>query len=84
MLWIITRAGRPDDHEKIVNGAVKTGLKLTGEDDGIRISKEMKDGYTTRAAWGWARGGSKRLVNKFLPIKSEVGKGTKITVVRWK
>jgi serine/threonine-protein kinase RsbT len=28
-------------------------------------------------------GGSKRLVNEFA-IESEVGKGTRVTVVRWK
>jgi serine/threonine-protein kinase RsbT len=43
----------------------------------------LKDGYTTGPGMGLGLGGSKRLVNDF-SIESEVGKGTKITVVRWK
>ncbi len=71
---------------EIVNGAVKTGLKLTFEDNGPGIpdiEMALKDGYTTGAGMGLGLGGSKRLVNDF-SIESEVGKGTKITVVRWK
>lgn len=71
---------------EVVNGAARTGLKLVFEDNGpgiADIEMALKDGYTTGAGMGLGLGGSKRLVNDF-SIESEVGKGTKITVVRWK
>jgi serine/threonine-protein kinase RsbT len=43
----------------------------------------LKDGYTTGSGMGFGLGGSKRLVNEFA-IESAPGKGTRITVVRWK
>lgn len=71
---------------EIVNGAARTGLKLIFEDNGpgiADIEMALKDGFTTGAGMGLGLGGSKRLVNDF-SIESEVGKGTRITVVRWK
>jgi len=71
---------------EVVNGAARSGLRLTFEDHGPGIpdiEMALKDGYTTGAGMGLGLGGSKRLVNDFF-IESETGKGTKITVVRWK
>jgi serine/threonine-protein kinase RsbT len=71
---------------EVVNGLARTGLKLIFEDQGPGIpdiEMALKDGYTTGPGMGLGLGGSKRLVNDF-SIESEVGKGTKITVVRWK
>lgn len=64
----------------------KSGLRLVFEDQGPGIPDidlALKDGYTTGAGMGLGLGGSKRLVNDF-SIESEVGKGTKVTIVRWK
>ena len=69
-----------------VGTAIKVGLKLIFEDNGPGISNielALKDGYTTGSGMGLGLGGSKRLVNEFA-IESEPGKGTRITVVRWK
>ncbi|HEY1986398.1 MAG TPA: anti-sigma regulatory factor [Terracidiphilus sp.] len=69
-----------------LNSGPKTGLRLTFEDHGPGIpdiEQALKDGYTTGSGMGLGLGGSKRLVNEF-NIQSEVGKGTKITVARWK
>jgi len=71
---------------EVVNGLAKTGLKLVFEDKGPGIpdiEMALKDGFTTGPGMGLGLGGSKRLVNDFA-IESEVGKGTRITVVRWK
>jgi serine/threonine-protein kinase RsbT len=71
---------------EVVNGAARNGLKLTFEDNGPGIpdiEMALKDGYTSGAGMGLGLGGSKRLVNDF-SIESEIGKGTKVTVVRWK
>ena len=62
------------------------GCGLTFEDQGPGIpdiEQALKDGFTTGSGMGLGLGGSKRLVNEF-SIESEVGKGTKVTVIRWK
>jgi serine/threonine-protein kinase RsbT len=69
-----------------VENSIKTGLKLVFEDRGPGISDldaALRDGYTTGGGMGLGLGGSKRLVNEF-QIESEPGKGTRVTVVRWK
>jgi len=71
---------------EIVNGLSRNGLKLVFEDTGPGIpdiEQALKDGFTTGSGMGLGLGGSRRLVNEFA-IESEVGKGTRITVVRWK
>ncbi|HEY1500081.1 MAG TPA: anti-sigma regulatory factor [Acidobacteriaceae bacterium] len=71
--------------EQVGNGP-RVGLKLTFEDQGpgiADIEMALKDGYTTGSGMGFGLGGSKRLVNEFA-IESAPGKGTRITVVRWK
>lgn len=71
---------------EVVNGLSRSGLRLVFEDNGPGIpdiEQALKDGFTTGSGMGLGLGGSKRLVNEF-SIESEVGKGTRITVVRWK
>jgi len=71
--------------EKVENSP-KNGLKLVFEDKGPGIKDieaALRDGFTTGGGMGLGLGGSKRLVNDF-QIESEPGKGTRITVVRWK
>jgi serine/threonine-protein kinase RsbT len=47
------------------------------------VDAALRDGFTTGGGMGLGLGGSKRLVNEF-QIVSEPGKGTRVTVVRWK
>jgi serine/threonine-protein kinase RsbT len=71
---------------EVVNGLSRTGLRLIFKDDGPGIpdiEMALKDGFTTGSGMGLGLGGSKRLVNEFA-VESEVGKGTKVTVLRWK
>jgi serine/threonine-protein kinase RsbT len=71
---------------EVVNGLSKAGIRLIFEDNGPGIpdvEAALKDGFTTGSGMGLGLGGSKRLVNEF-SIESEVGKGTRITVLRWK
>ena len=79
--------GRGGEMEmEIVNGLARSGIKLTFMDNGpgiADIDAALKDGFTTGSGMGLGLGGSKRLVNEF-SIESEAGKGTKVTVVRWK
>ena len=63
----------------------RAGLRLIFEDKGPGIpdiAAAMRDGYTTTKGLGKGLPGSKRLVDVF-EIESEVGRGTRVTVVRW-
>ena len=69
-----------------VENSVKNGLKLVFEDQGPGIpdiEAALRDGFTTGGGMGLGLGGSKRLVNDF-HVESQPGKGTRVTVVRWK
>lgn len=65
---------------------LKTGLKLIFVDHGPGIPDmelAMKDGWTSGSGMGMGLSGAKRLVNDF-EIQSEIGKGTRVAVTRWK
>jgi serine/threonine-protein kinase RsbT len=65
---------------------MRKGLRLTFEDEGPGIpdiALALTDGYTSGTGMGLGLSGSRRLVNDF-DIWSEVGKGTRVTVTRWK
>lgn len=67
-------------------GDGRDGLRLIFEDTGpgiADIGAAMRDGFTTGRGLGKGLPGSKRLVDEF-KIESEVGRGTRVTVVRWK
>lgn len=71
--------------EALQEGARK-GLRLTFEDQGpgiVDIALALTDGYTTGSGMGLGLSGSKRLVNEF-DLWSEVGRGTRVTITRWK
>ena len=70
----------------VVEVLTKTGLRLVFEDQGPGIADvagALRDGYTSGTGLGLGLGGSKRLVNDF-EIQSQPGKGTRVTVIRWK
>lgn len=69
-----------------INLADRRGVRLTFEDHGPGISdvaRALQDGFTTGSGLGLGLGGAKRLTNEF-NISSELGKGTRITIARWK
>ncbi len=64
----------------------RRGVRLTFVDQGPGIpdlEQALKDGFTTGKGMGLGLSGSKRLVNEF-EIHSEAGKGTRVTIARWK
>jgi serine/threonine-protein kinase RsbT len=64
----------------------RQGLRLIFEDQGPGISNieaAMRDGFSTGRGLGFGLPGSKRLVDEF-KIESEQGRGTRVTVLRWK
>ena len=74
MVWEVLRDGD------------RAGLRLTFSDEGPGIP-DMKlaltDGWTSGSGMGMGLTGSRRLVNEF-DIESEPGKGTRVTITRWK
>jgi len=64
----------------------RTALRLIFEDQGPGIpdiKTAMRDGFSTGQGLGKGLPGSKRLVDEF-KIESETGRGTRVTVLRWK
>jgi serine/threonine-protein kinase RsbT len=71
---------------EIISVDRKTGIRIIFEDKGPGIQDlglAMQDGYSTSRSLGLGLPGAKRLVNEF-NIKSVVGEGTTISVIRWK
>lgn len=71
---------------EVVESGARKGIRLTFRDEGPGIHNvelALKDGYSTGGGMGLGLSGSKRLVNEF-DIKSEVGRGTVVSIVRWK
>lgn len=68
-----------------LDAAGRHGLRLIFEDSGPGIpdiAAAMRDGFSTGRGLGKGLPGSRRLVDEF-EIESEVGRGTRVTVVRW-
>lgn len=70
----------------VVEEGARKGIKLVFDDKGPGIANvelALKDGFTTGSGMGLGLSGSRRLVNDF-QIKSEPGRGTTVTIIRWK
>src|SRR3954470_24616074 len=64
----------------------RKGLRLHFVDQGPGIedlAQAMTDGWTSGKGMGLGLSGAKRLVNDF-EIESNPGKGTRVTITRWK
>ena len=71
---------------ELLQSGSKQGLRLTFVDQGPGIpdiAAALRDGFTTGSGLGLGLGGAKRLANEF-SIESEPGKGTRVSIVRWK
>lgn len=71
---------------EVVSKGRENGIRLTFQDKGPGIKdiqQAMKDGFSTGKSLGLGLPGARRLVSEF-DIKSIVGKGTTVTVIKWK
>lgn len=71
---------------ELLSDGGRVGLRLSFEDQGPGIPNlelAMMDGWTSGKGLGMGLSGSKRLVNEF-ELESEPGKGTRVTITRWK
>ena len=71
---------------EIVDQGARHGLRLVFRDEGPGIpdiERALRDGWTSGSGLGLGLSGSKRLVHEF-EIDSVVGRGTRVSVTRWK
>lgn len=71
---------------EILEAGGKIGLQLTIVDEGPGIGdlkQAFTDGFTSGGGMGLGLGGAKRLMDNFA-IDTAPGKGTKITMTKWK
>ncbi len=83
---VVYGGGGAVEIELIQNETGRRGLRLVFVDDGPGIADPdlaLRDGYTTGNGLGLGLGGAKRLVNEF-ELRSQVGRGTRVSLTRWK
>ncbi len=83
---IVNYAGHGEIVLSIVEEGGKQGISMIARDKGpgiADISLAMQDGYSTSKGLGLGLPGSRRIVDEF-EIESEVGKGTTVTMRKWK
>jgi len=71
---------------RILEANGKRGIEVMATDDGPGIADvalAMQDGYSTSGGLGLGLPGTRRLMDEF-EVKSDFGKGTQVTVRRWK
>ena len=71
---------------EVISQGRDNGIRLVFQDKGPGIKdipQAMKDGFSTGKSLGLGLPGTKRLVNEF-DIKSIVGEGTTVTIIKWK
>jgi serine/threonine-protein kinase RsbT len=71
---------------EVISKGRENGVRLTFKDEGPGIKDievAMRDGFSTGKSLGLGLPGTKRLVSEF-DLKSTVGKGTTVTVIKWK
>jgi serine/threonine-protein kinase RsbT len=83
---IVRYAVRGEVILRLVDDHGKRGIEVVADDDGPGIpdvALAMQDGYSTSGSLGLGLPGVRRLMDEF-EIKSEFGKGTTVTVRKWK
>jgi serine/threonine-protein kinase RsbT len=82
---VVYGAGGMVEWEVVADGA-RSGLRLRFIDQGPgidNVEQAMKDGWSSGTGLGLGLSGAKRLVNEFA-IDSAPGRGTTVTILRWK
>jgi serine/threonine-protein kinase RsbT len=83
---IIVYAERGEIILELVDRGSQRGLQVIARDDGPGIPDielAMRDGYSTAKSLGLGLPGARRLMDEF-EIESDVGRGTTITMRKWK
>lgn len=83
---IVRYAVRGEITLRLVQNNGKKGIEVVASDDGPGIPDvglAMQDGYSTSGGLGLGLPGTRRLMDDF-EITSDFGKGTVVTVRRWR
>jgi serine/threonine-protein kinase RsbT len=83
---ILLYAKRGEVCFKVVNNGDRRSLVIVAQDQGPGIpdiDRAMQDGFSTSGGLGLGLPGARRLMDEF-DVKSAVGKGTIVTMRKWK
>lgn len=83
---VLVHGGGGQMKSELVEDGMKKGLRVTFSDEGPGIPDvklAMTDGWTSGSGMGLGLSGSKRLVNEF-ELDTQPGRGTRVTITRWK
>jgi serine/threonine-protein kinase RsbT len=83
---IVEYAQRGEIVLRAIHQGGKTGLSIIAHDEGpgiLDVAQAMQDGYSSRKSLGLGLPGTRRIVDEF-EIASQVGKGTIVTVRKWR
>jgi len=83
---IVRYAQRGEIVLRTTNHSNRTGIVVVARDQGPGIgdiTMAMQDGYSTSGGLGLGLPGARRLMDDF-EIESEVGKGTTVTMKKWR
>ena len=83
---IVSYARKGEITLKVVQGSSRQGISIVASDRGPGIwdiRQAMKDGFSTSGSLGLGLPGVRRLMDEF-EISSEPGRGTIVTVKKWK
>ena len=83
---IIVYSGHGEIRLEMITGAERQGILVVASDNGPGIPNldlAMRDGFSTGNSLGIGLPGARRLMDEF-EILSEVGKGTTVTMRKWR
>jgi serine/threonine-protein kinase RsbT len=83
---IVIYARRGEVILKPIENHGHSGIAVVVTDEGpgiVNIEQALKDGFSTSGSLGLGLPGVRRLMDEF-EIKSEVGRGTTVTIKKWK
>ena len=83
---IVVHVGRGEVRMRAIQEPHRYGLVVVAADEGPGIPQAdaaLEHGYTSKGTLGLGLPGARRLMDEF-EIESEVGKGTRVTMVKWR
>lgn len=83
---IVSYAGKGEIVMSVARGSDRSGITIVATDSGPGIADltlALRDGFSTSGSLGIGLPGVRRLMDEF-DINSQAGRGTRITVTKWK
>jgi len=83
---IVSYARRGEIQVSLVHNGNKRGINIIARDEGpgiLDINLAMREGYSTSGGFGIGLPGVRRIMDEY-DIASDVGRGTTITITKWK